>query len=76
MLKSYFHQLPIPVDEFENKKWFHCIFVTTKIKEEVSYLIFEECLNYYVITDSRKNLVSMLTRMGQWRIYSAKLKKR
>lgn len=35
-----YQHLPIPVDEFENKKWFHCIFVTTKIKEEKEFSVY------------------------------------
>ena len=30
------HQLTIPIDEFENKKWFRCVYVNLKLKEEVS----------------------------------------
>ena len=32
------------MDEFENKKWFHCIYVSLKIREEVNILIVP-CVN-------------------------------
>ena len=35
-------QLNIPIDEFESKKWFRCVFVSLKLKEEVKMYIFPE----------------------------------
>ena len=33
----FFFQLDIPINEFEVKRWFKCVFVNMKLKEEVSY---------------------------------------
>lgn len=35
-----YQHLPIPVEEFENKKWFHCVFVNLKLREEKDFNVY------------------------------------
>ena len=79
-------QLNIPIDEFENKKLFKCVFVSMRLKEEVSHYYnsgtaktLYSCINHFllcVVLCCRKNLWCMWTGMAQLTICSKKQKVR
>eukprot|EP00731_Ephydatia_muelleri_P029201 Em0020g845a len=36
----FYQRLTIPIDEFENKKWFRCVYVSLKLKEEKEFTVY------------------------------------
>jgi ubiquitin carboxyl-terminal hydrolase 7 len=36
----FYQKLSIPINEFENKRWFKCIFVNSKLKEEKEFTVY------------------------------------